>query len=225
MTVLFASRLLRTAPARIRDAVDALVAVTAYPALALTIERAGVTDITVFAAAARRAATLSAIADDDRAFRALAQFQGALALIARAASRGSVPAARVSELVSSLAAVPLSRNGDYEGRVACWLDAWMQSAPQPSRPSPSHAAAPGEESAAEILDSAAGQTERDVLGLLAGPTPAPPRMIEWEGTRYRVDLARAERFVSPDCSETPRGPTSRLRPRSCASRTRWTSPV
>ena len=70
-------------------------AVTAYPALTVAIERAGVTDAAVFAAAAaRRAASLAAIEDDDRAFRALAQFQGALALIARAASRGSLaPAA------------------------------------------------------------------------------------------------------------------------------------
>ena len=34
--------------------------------------------------------------------------------------------------------------------------------------------------------------EEDALRVLTGPTSATPRMVDWEGTRYRVDLPRAE---------------------------------
>jgi hypothetical protein len=63
LMVLFASRrLARAAPGDVRDAVDAVRAAGAYPALTMALERAGVTDIATFASAARRAATWFRIA-------------------------------------------------------------------------------------------------------------------------------------------------------------------
>ena len=116
MMVLFASRRLGRDPAAsARDAVDTIRAAGAYPALTTALERAGVTDMATFAGAARRAATLSDIEDDDRAARAIAQFQGALALVTRAALRRSLAAGSASTLVSSLAAVPLSKRGELRG--------------------------------------------------------------------------------------------------------------
>ena len=70
-------------------------------ALMLTLERAGVIDLSVMAAAARRAAELSSIGDEDRASRAIAQFQGLLAIVSRAGARGTLDSRAVTSLVAS----------------------------------------------------------------------------------------------------------------------------
>ena len=61
-----------------RDALDAVRGAGGYPALSATLERAGISDLGVYAAALRRAAAITAIEDETRAYRALAQYQGAL---------------------------------------------------------------------------------------------------------------------------------------------------
>jgi hypothetical protein len=187
--VLFASRRVHEVTRlTVVDAVEAIRSVGAYPALAASLERAGVTDVAAFAAAARRAAALSAIGDSNRGYRALAQFQGALALVTRAASRGSVDGAGVTGFVSALSAIPISDDGDYEGRIVCWLTTWLR-AQTASRPA---AATSAIASAEELIQNAAGPIEQLALRLLAGRSSAKPTMVEWEGTRYRVDPPRAE---------------------------------
>ncbi len=193
MMVLFASRRLgRITPGTARDGLEAVRAAGAYPALIAALERVGVVDAAAFASAARRATELSKIEDETRAFRAQAQFQGALALITRAASRGSLTADSVTERVSSLAAIPVSEHGEYEGRLASWLGAWMHGDARAAENPPSDASAISAESIEDVIEGAAGPMEREALRLLAGPAPREPRVIEWEGTRYRLDLARAE---------------------------------
>jgi hypothetical protein len=193
MMVLFASRRLgRLTAETARDGVEAVRAAGAYPALIAALERAGVVDLTAFASAARRATGLSKIADEGRAFVAHAQFQGALSLITRGASRGSLTADSVTELVSSLAAIPVSEHGDYEGRLVPWLGGWIHGDARTAQNPPSGASGGSAESADDVIEGAAGPMERDVLRLLAGPAPREPRVVEWEGTRYRLDLARAE---------------------------------
>ena len=192
MLVLFASRRLgRAAPEVARDAIDAIRAAASYPALTTALERAGVTDLATFATAARRATALSRIGDDGRAGRALAQFQGALALVTRAASRGRLAAGSVSTLVSSLSGIAVSDRGEYEGRLVTWLSDWTE-AEAAARTPPSWTSPPPAGSAEEVDESAAWPIEQRVLRLLAGPEPVDPRFIEWEGTRYRLDLPKAE---------------------------------
>ena len=187
--VLFASRRLQEITRlTVADALEAIRSAGAYPALAASLERAGVTDVAAFAAAARRAAALSAIGDSNRGYRALAQFQGALALVTRAASRGSVDGARVTGFVSALSAIPMSDDGDYEGRIVCWLATWLRAQTASGPASPAPAVAPAE----ELIQNAAGPVEQLALRLLAGPPSAKPTTVEWEGTRYRVDPPRAE---------------------------------
>jgi hypothetical protein len=192
MMVLFASRRLgQLTRETAGDAVDAIRASRAYPAMTTAIERAGVTDLSVYAGAARRAAALSRIGDDDSAFRALAQFQGALALITRAGARGALTPADASALVSSLAAIETGEDHEYEGRLVTWFRALLHpDAALTGVPSASPAFVPG--SAEEVLGLAAGDVERAVLRFLSGPSAADLRMVEWEGTTYRVDLVRAE---------------------------------
>jgi hypothetical protein len=192
MMVLFASRrLARDQAAAARDAVVTIRAAGAYPALTAALERAGVTDIATFAGAARQAAALSTIEDGERAARAIAQFQGALALVTRAAVRRSLAAGSASTLVASLAAVPVSNRGEYEGRLVSWLSGWMAAEAAARGPAVRAAALPAG-SAEEAFIGSAGPVERLVLRVLAGPEAVEPRVLEWEGTRYRLDLTAAE---------------------------------
>ena len=130
------------------------------------LERGRVHDPAVFAQAARRAAQLSSIDNDSRAARAITQYQGTLAIVARAASRRSITPERLAELVSSLSAIEPAEDGDYEGALVRWLEA-------------------------HIVHTA-GAWEADLLRLVAGPAPPEPRIVAWEGTRYRADPAYGE---------------------------------
>jgi hypothetical protein len=187
--VLFASRIVsRVTPDTVSDQLVAVSAARDYPALIMALERMGIADEATIAGAVRRAAQLSAIDDDTRAVRALAQFQGTLVIIARVASRGSQPAESMSRLVSSLSAVDLNERGEYEGQLVHWLDEHLHA----QLPHGSNGNTAAAESSADVYEQAAGPVERNMLRLLAGSPAAVPRFVDWEGTRYRVDLPWAE---------------------------------
>jgi len=157
------------------DVLVALRAVPRYRMLMLTLERAGVTDPAVYASAARLAQRISSLGPD-QSFVALAQFQGAVAIVARMARVRSVDAAAATRLLASLSAVPLI-DGRYSGGIARWITASL-------RPVLSEASEPS----APALESA-------LLNSLAGPPAVrsrEPALITWEGQRYRFDLAGAE---------------------------------
>ena len=174
--VLFASRTLRAVTAaNARDAAEAVRAAYRYPALVGALERARLTDVAAFAAAARRAERLGSF-DGQRADRLLAQFQGTLTLLTRSATRAQVPPAELAALVSSLSSVEITARGDYEGALVRWLAAHLARVP--------HATA---------LDvPAAGDLERAAIAAAAGPPEPDQRFADWEGTRYRVDFSHAE---------------------------------
>ena len=186
--VLFASRLFARGSTLSRDAVEAVHAAGTYPALIATLERAGLRDVPAYAAAARRAAALSSINDAARAARTLAQYQGALAVVTRAVLRGSLSPDALSSLVSSLSAINTTPRGDYEGRVVRWIEAELL----PRLPPAAASAAADANGPGDALAGAAGPLERDLLRLAAGLTARDVRIVEWEGTRYRVDLAGAD---------------------------------
>ena len=190
MMVLFAARhAAAITKETARDALEAVRAAGAYPALSVTLERARISDLGVFASAARRAAALTAIEDETRATRAIVQYQGALAMIARAASRGALAPDTATKLVSSLSAITTSERGDYDGRLASWLGAWLK---VDARPVTRTSGPAGDGSADDVYESASGPMEEDALRVLAGWSATAPPTVDWEGTRYRVDLARAE---------------------------------
>jgi hypothetical protein len=213
--VLFASRRLgRMTPETAQDAIDAIRAAGAYPVLTAALERAQVADLKAIASAARRAAALSAIPDDGRALRALTQFQGAVAVVTRAALRGSLDAPAATRLVRSLSDVSVGPHGDYEGRLVRWLTAWIGDAGShaPAR-GPAAPAVPTEEIFAGL-----GATEQVVLGLLSGSEEAQPRVVTWEGAvsarspTRRSDLGcrrRSERlrFVLSSAGHSRTSPT------------------
>jgi hypothetical protein len=187
--VLFAARRLGPLTTETaQDAIDAVRAVGSFPVLTTALERAHGTNLKAFGSASRRAAELTSIADDGRAIRALTQFQGAVAIVTRAALRGSLDSKTASELVTSLSAVPVSAHGDYEGRLVRWLAHASDGAGHSASPG---ARGPAARSDDEILEGF-GPREQAVLRLVSGPSQSEPQLVTWEGMRYRVDLARAE---------------------------------
>ena len=192
MMMLFASRHASgVTKENARDALDAIRAAVTYPALMTSLERAGVHELTVFAQAARRAAAIAAIEDETRASRTVTQYQGAVAMVTRAASRGSLTPDAATKLIASLSAIDTDERGEYGGRVVAWLGGWLAGDGGSAQKTP--ATAPAAEGSLDALyDSAAGPMEEDALRVLSGSAAGGPRLVDWEGTRYRVDLPRAE---------------------------------
>jgi hypothetical protein len=174
-SVLLASRTIdRVTTANLHDAIDAVRGMIHYPALVATLERAQVTDVAVIGSAVRRAEQLSSMGYDHRSKRAVAQYQGALAILTRATLRGSIDPMTLATAVAGLSAIDPDERGDYAGRVIEFLDTRLRELPTPG------------------FDAAAGLSDRNVLGLIAGPVVAQPPTIDWEGTRYRVDHTKSE---------------------------------
>lgn len=177
---LFAQRVFRDAP---RTAMpDVLVAMRGhnnYRALADTLERLGITDPAVYVTAFRQAQRVTAIGDGRRAATALALYQGALVLIERSRLSRTVELGEAARLVTSLARVPLSGDGEFLGGVASWID--REFLPAISRAAPSPAGDPL-------------PIEAHVLAALAGARAAetPDGEFEHEGTTYRLDVGAVE---------------------------------
>ena len=161
----------KPADAALPDVLVAIRGFARFPAIMLHLERLGTTGPALLAAAARRAAALDAIGDEPRRYQALAQLQGALSLLDGAAAARFLAAADLTRLVSSLLAVAPAGD-EYRGGVARWLDR-------------------------ELLPAlgAAGSTspEAVVLRAWSGPREPATRPLVWEGQRYTVDPAGAER--------------------------------
>lgn len=167
----FGQRVFGQAPAEaLPDAFLALRALTRYQLLVLTLDSLGVRTPSVYVAAARQAARVTAL-DPNRAFVALEQYQGCLALLARLARVHRLTPPAAETLVRSLAAIPLGSNGRYNGGIARWLRA------MPELP--------------------AGDDPAALASVLAGPAAdaqaPPPTPIAWEGQEYRVDPGAADR--------------------------------
>ena len=127
--VLLASRVLGpTKDVKFSDALVMTAALPHYPALVLTLERLGVTDPAVYRAAIARAAALAGVQDLRARGRSVAQFQGVLALLIQATRAGAIGPGEASNLVSSLAGLAVGEGGDYEGRMARWIDEHLRPA-------------------------------------------------------------------------------------------------
>ena len=153
---------------------DMFVAIRALPRFRMlmwTIDRIGIRTPALYAAAARHAGRLGSL-DGRRGVDALAQFQGALALVARMASVRTVDAAHAQALIARLVALPTNEQGRYAGAVAVWLRDDLAAAVRP-----------------------ADTLETTILAAMAGP-PSGERSrgapLTWEGQAYHLDLGAAE---------------------------------
>jgi hypothetical protein len=171
--IAFAQRVFGDAdPARHDDVLAAVRAMPHYRMLLWTLDRMGIAAPDVYAAAVRKASRISEL-DGRRGFEAQAQFQGALAIVARMRGTRTIDAARAQALVSELIAVPIGDDGRYAGALARWVrDAIVG----PRRGADTMEAA--------VLAAMSGGASGD--GALA-------RAVVWEGQPYRLDLGAAER--------------------------------
>jgi hypothetical protein len=154
------------APGEAEDILVALRAFTRYRTAMLALEQIGIRRAGVYAATARQAEAIGRLAGG-RAFVALSQFQGALAIIVRIARNGSATASEVEGLITSLARVPV--NGDHP--LAGGIGDWVRR---------------------DLLKGEDDAAEHALMAALGGPVRADAPVVEWEGGSYRFDPAAAE---------------------------------
>jgi hypothetical protein len=155
-----------------------------FPALVATIERLGVRDVALYAAAVRRAASLMQVANPEVASVALAQFQGALALVDRMTRRHVLTSTAAADLLGRLLAFEPDPSAGYGGQLVQWFD---ELADRLAR-----AAGQARDGAPP---AATGAAEELIVRALAGafPHPGRPRVFaDWDGERYEVDYGAAE---------------------------------
>ncbi len=154
------------------DVLRALRGFALAPALLLSLERIGVNDPAVHAAAAKRARQLVGRPGSAAAAVALAQLQAALALVDRARFTRALDARAGQDLARSLIGLEPVPGPRYEGRIAAWLESELLPA----------------------LGSTDGDSAEGVLAAaLAGANAASPRLAWWKGRPLLVDVAAAER--------------------------------
>ncbi|HZR23310.1 MAG TPA: hypothetical protein VFA59_06970 [Vicinamibacterales bacterium] len=169
----FGQRLARaTTIATDADRADAQLAVRSFPRvrmLALSLERIGIRQPSIYATAVHLAARLATV-DGRHGLLVQSQLQGVLVIITRATIAGSLDATRAEALVAQLLAVPISDDGRYAGALAKWIRDDLARALPPST-----------------------DVESAVIAALAGSSASRPAMVTWEGQQYRLDLAGSER--------------------------------
>ncbi|HYM23497.1 MAG TPA: hypothetical protein VEU08_09820 [Vicinamibacterales bacterium] len=180
-----------------RERADLLTAVRGLARcrmLMLTLERIGVRAPSVYAAAARQAARIGVTADGHRAFVTLGQYQGALALVARAMRVRTIDPSRGRQLIEKLTAIPVGDDGRYNGGVARWLHDEFLTAVGTRGLNDRGIVAPG------LNDRGAGAPglnyEQQVIAAISGPAWSEARdggPLTWEGQKYHLDLGAAER--------------------------------
>lgn len=174
-TLLFAQRVFSSpAHARSPDVVVALRGFTRFPALMLVLERMGLSDPSVYAAAARQAAHVTSV-DHTRSHGAnLVSLQASFALLDRLRIAGTLEIDAAGRLAHSLAALDLSDSA--AGDLA--LGSWMRDELLPALPTVT-----GARPAEDRLIHALGGAHAD-----AGPVP----LFTWERTTYRLDPIGAD---------------------------------
>jgi hypothetical protein len=174
-TFVFAQRVFPSA-AESDDTLLAVRSFSTFPALMLTIERMGIRTPAIYAAAAQQAERLTDL-DMSRGAPALAQFQGAVALLSRLVRVRTIDGATAERLAHDLFASRVT-DGRYNGAISSWMDERL-------RPALPAAATPPASIPTSIDDV--------LLAAVAGPPASgAARRVEWEGQRYRVDIGSAE---------------------------------
>jgi hypothetical protein len=195
-TWLFAQRVFGAAPrASLPDVFVALRGYLRFRVLVCSLERMGVGDPALYAAAVRHADRLSRLKDGERAPVAQALFQGSVALVERARAARTLDAASAESLLRSLCALPMSGNGEYLGGVGAWLTSALVPALDARLPPQAEGAEPLAEDT--LLRAMAGRA----LSMADSPNLG----LWLEGLPYTVDLAAAELARMQAVREKQRG--------------------
>ena len=138
--------------------------------LMLTLERIGVRRPELYAALTRLAEQISDL-ETTRARAALANFQGAIALVERLVRVRSIDSGTAERLLEALALVPFKEERGFLGGLAPWLRFELR--PALGRDGPFE----------EIL----------VEALAGSADEASIARVSWEGQLYRLDIVETER--------------------------------
>ncbi len=162
------------------EATDVLIALSGFRrhhALLVTLDRLGIRAPRTYARAVEAARRLDDRPGRERRLNLIA-FQGALAIVERAGVSHAITAAAAEQLVLSLADA-VDRDAPFMPVVAHWLTTTLAEALPPL-------VQPDRWTAKTAYES-------QFLQALAGPVAtAGAPVIEWEGLKYRLDLAAAE---------------------------------
>jgi hypothetical protein len=152
---------------------DLIIAIGSFrrvPMLMLTLERMGLRRPSVYVALARHAQRLTRL-DQIQEDRALAQFQGAIAVLARMLRVQAIDPNGAEQLLETLALATVDTQRGYLGGIASWLRHVGQMIP----------AAPDTTLEEAMVQALAGRSSLP---------PAPP--FSWEGQTYVFDLHASE---------------------------------
>jgi hypothetical protein len=155
------------------DLPDALFVLRSFPRfrmLMLTLERIGVRRPAPYAALTRLAEQISAL-ETTRARAALANIQGAIALVERLVRMRSVDLGTGERLLETLALVPFKEERGLLGGLVPWLRVELRHA----------------------LRRDGGFEEILVEALAGSADEASIEPVSWEGQQYRLDIAATER--------------------------------
>ena len=159
-----------TGPADLPDALFVLRSLPRFRMLMLTLERIGVRRPALYAALTRVAEQISDL-ETTRARAALANFQGAIALVERLVRVRSIDSGTAERLLEALALVPFKEERGFLGGLAPWLRSELRPALRKD-----------------------GKFEEILVEALAGSADeASIEPVSWEGQRYRLDIAATER--------------------------------
>jgi hypothetical protein len=136
-----------------------------YPSLALEIARMKLADPSLYTRLGASAARIEGLPQPQQAV-ALVQLQSAIALLARLRSVGA-PVALIRDKAIALASLQVTPDG-FDGGLARWIGQSFQAA------------------ADESVDDVA------IRSLAGAPWLPPGPALEWEGIKYRVDIAATE---------------------------------
>lgn len=155
------------APGDLENVLAAVRGFRSHRTLLLTMERMGIRSPSVFAEAVRQVSEVTG-RDASRVFWPLVQLQGALAILTRTTTAGTIDVDDAERLVLSLTRVPLQGDRDAGG-----IGEWIERELLPVLPS-------------------SLRPEGRILAGLAGPSDRRGPTVRWEGQDYRLDFAAAE---------------------------------
>ena len=159
-----------TGPADLPDALLVLRSLPRFRMLMLTLERIGVRRPALYVALTRLAEQISDL-ETTRARAALANFQGAIALVERLVRVRSIDSGTAERLLETLALVPFKEERGFLGGLAPWLRFELRPA----------------------LRRDGGFEEILVEALAGSADEASIEPVSWEGQQYRLDIAATER--------------------------------
>ncbi len=161
-------------PAQDAEPSELIDAISGFPhvrTLMLTLERIGVARPALYLALGRHAQQLTRL-DAVQGHRALAQFQGAIAMIARMVRVQTMDQPNAERLLGTLSQVPLDAQHGYKGAIASWLEHHLWQA---------------------IASGADVSFEEALVQALAGPTGGEKvAPVSWEGQTYVFDIQASE---------------------------------